>query len=85
MQFFCQDTLQFLRRKSQTELASMGDGDTACLLTDNNGHCVALLGYTHGSPMTQAQFFRNIEIMTDWQNTTCCLDSFSRDDHCSIV
>ncbi len=53
------------------ELPSMSNGDSACLLGDDDSKTVAFLGYSECSPMTQSKTLRNIAVVGNGEDTSC--------------
>ena len=74
--FFCQQTFQFFRVQTKIKLSAIGYGDTACFFRNNNSMSIRLLRDSHCCAMSQAKFFRYIQIMGYRKNTSCRLDTF---------
>ena len=80
-----EDTLQLLCREAQLEFAFHGDTDATGLLTDYDGHGIAVLRYAHGGAVTQTQLLRNIGLMAHGEDTSRGTDALVRYDHGTVV
>ena len=65
-----------LPRSDEDKLPAIGYGDTACFFRNNNSMSIRLLRDSHCCAMSQAKFFRYIQIMGYRKNTSCRLDTF---------
>lgn len=83
--FFGQCPLQLLTRQAQPELASLCNGDGACLFRHDDGQAVAFLRQTQRSAVAQAQRFGDVGVVRYRQDAAGSLNAVVAYDHGSVM
>ena len=76
---------QFHRGNIVMEHARFGIGYGACLLADDNGNDIGLLGDTDTGTVTQPESRVYLTVGGNWQDAACRQDGLATHDDCAIV